>query len=195
MTFLLRDRALTRFRWYRQFMPAKPRWHADVAKIRRTVASMTSTPFLDRAVIERLFGVRARQANYLMRGLGGFKTGSSSMVSREDLLLKLDQMAAPRGGPNAEIERKTRVVETLDALKRDARPRRIAPPPPRLTRDPLPPGARISAPGELTILFSSPDDLLGRIMFLLQSANSDFASFADGLAAGALAPPTQNKEP
>jgi hypothetical protein len=169
-------------------MPSKPRWHADLPQIRRTIAAMTATPFLDRPAIERLFGVRARQANYLMRGLGGYKTGTSSVVNREDLLLKLDQMAAPRGVPSAEMQRKTRVVETLDALKRNVRPRRICPPPPRLTTDPLPPGARISAPGELTILFSSPDDLLGRIMFLLQSANSDFASFADGLGLGALAP-------
>jgi hypothetical protein len=176
-------------------MPSKPRWHADLPQIRRTIASMTATPFLDRPAIERLFGVRARQANYLMRGLVGYKTGTSSVVNREDLLLKLDQMATPGGVPSAEIQRKARVVETLDALKRNVRPRRICPPPPRLTADPLPPGARISAPGELTILFSSPDDLLGRIMFLLQSANSDFASFADGLGLGALAPLTQNKEP
>ena len=192
-------------------MPAKPSWHANIPAIRRSLTAMTATPFLDRAAIERLFGVRSRQANYLMRGLGGYMTGTSSVVSREDLLLKLDQMAAPRGIPSAEAERKTRVLETLDALRSTARPRRIAPPPTRLNSEPLPPGARISAPGELTMLFSSPDDLLGRIMFLLQSANSDFASFANALdpprsgvctdgslptsGSGASAPSMQNKEP
>src|ERR1700737_4983530 len=163
-------------------MPARPRWHADVAKIRRTLAALTATPWLDRQAIEQLFGVRARQANNLMRGVGGFKTGTSTVVSREDLLLKLEQMAAIRGVTSAATERKARVVETLDALKREARPRRIAAPPPRLNRNPLPSGARISAPGELTISFASPDDLLGRILFLVQSANLDFASFAAGLA-------------
>jgi hypothetical protein len=161
-------------------MPAKPRWHADVANIRRTVTSMTATPFLDRPAIERLFRVRSRQANYLMRGLGGYKTGTSSWVSREDLLLKLDQMAAPRGVPSAETERKSKVIDNLNKLRLE-RPRRISAPPPRRSADPLPTGVSISSPGELTIRFTSPEDLLTCILGLAKSATSDFAAFAAGL--------------
>lgn len=161
-------------------MPAKPRWHADLNRIRLTVASLPS-PFLDRQAIEQLFGVKTRQANNLMRGLGGYRIGPAAVVGREDLLLKLDQMATPRGY-TAQIERKARVVEALDALRSEARPRRVSPPPPRRPNSPLPAGVRISAPGELTISFTSPEELLGRVMGLAQSAAGDFAAFEAGLA-------------
>ena len=96
-------------------------------QIRTSVAALPS-PFLDRPAIEKLFGVKRRQANNLMRGLGGYRIGHAALVGREDLLLKLDQMAGPRGYL-AQIERKSRVVETLDALRSEARPRRVSPPP------------------------------------------------------------------
>jgi hypothetical protein len=163
-------------------MPAKPRWHADLNKIRLTIASLPS-PFLDRQAIEQLFGVKTRQANNLMRGLGGYRIGPAAVVGREDLLLKLDQMAGPRGYA-AQIERKSRVIEALDALRCEARPRRVSPPPPRRPGAALPAGARISAPGELTISFTSPEDLLGRVMSLAQSAAGDFGAFAAGLTQG-----------
>jgi hypothetical protein len=72
-------------------MPAKPRWHADLNHIRTSIASLPS-PFLDRLAIEQLFGVKRRQANNLMRGLGGYRIGHAAVVGREDLLLNL---AAP----------------------------------------------------------------------------------------------------
>ena len=159
-------------------MPAKPRWHADLNNIRTSIAALPS-PFLDRPAIEQLFGVKRRQANNLMRGLGGYRIGHAAVVDREALLLKLDQMAGPRGYL-AQIERKSRVVETLDALRSNARPRRGSPPP-RRTSSPLPAGTRISAPGELTISFTSPEDLLGRVMGLAQSAAGDFSGFAAAL--------------
>ena len=164
-------------------MPSKPRWHADLPHIRKTIESLTSTPFLDRVAIERLFGVRARQANYLMRGLGGYKTGTSSVVKREDLLLRLDQMSSPGGIPKDEADRKAKVIDALNKLRRE-RPRRIAAPPPRQDTDSLPTGVCISSPGELTIRFTSPEDLLSRILGLAQSASSDFASFTAGLEYG-----------
>ena len=160
-------------------MPVKPQWHADLNNIRTSIAALPS-PFLDRPAIEKLFGVKRRQANNLMRGLGGYRIGHAALVGREDLLLKLDQMAGPRGYL-AQIERKSRVVEALDALRSEARPRRVSPPPARRTSSPLPDGARISAPGELTISFTSPEDLLGRVMGLAQSAAGDFSGFAAGL--------------
>jgi hypothetical protein len=160
-------------------MPAKPRWHADLNNIRTSITSLPS-PFLDRPAIEKLFGVKRRQANNLMRGLGGYRIGRAAVVGREDLLLKLDQMAGPRGYL-AQVERKARVVETLDAVRNQARPRRVSPPPPRRAGSTLPAGARISAPGELTISFTSPEDLLGRVMGLAQSAAGDFSGFAAGL--------------
>jgi hypothetical protein len=158
-------------------MPAKPRWHADLDRIRSTVAAL-GAPLIDRQAIEQLFGVRPRQANNLMRGLGGYRIGSAAVVRREDLLLQLGQLAGPRGYA-AQAQRKARVVESLDDLRRTVRPRRVAPPP--VSNSPLPAGTRISAPGELTLSFSSPEELLGRIMGLAQSAVGDWAAFVASL--------------
>jgi len=161
-------------------MPAKPRWYSELPHIRRTLAAMDS-PIIDRAVIERLFSIKRRQANYIMSKLGGYVSGSSVVIRREDLLLKLTDLAGSRGVPKAETQRKARVIEALNAVKSAPRPRRIPAPPPRRPRDPLPAGVSISAPGEMRIVFSSPETLLSTILGVVQSASADFANFAAGL--------------
>jgi hypothetical protein len=162
-------------------MPAKPSWHSHIVSIRRSLTAMTSTPSLDRPAIERLFGLRARQANYLMRGLPGRRLGSAVVIDREALLAHLDELAAPRGVARAATQRKASVLETLDALRREGRPRRIPPPPPPAARGALPAGVRLAAPGELALAFATPEQLLGRILALAQAASSNFAAFAQSL--------------
>jgi len=168
-------------------MPAKPRWHADLNKIRRTVSAL-ETAFVDRPVIERLFSLKRRQANYLMRTLGGYHIGQAAVVSRETLLAKLDEISTEPGkqhGYRAQAQRKARVVEflneALDDLRNAARPRRISAPPARAPGSPLPTGVHIASPGVLSIAFTTPEELLGRIMALAQSAAGDYAAFAAGL--------------
>ena len=173
-------------------MPAKPRWHANLGKIRHTVSTL-SAPFLDRPAMERLFGVQSRQANNLMRGLGGYRVGPATVISREDLLLQLDQLAGPRGYA-AEATRKSRVVEELDLLRSAARPRRVPSPPRRSVGSSLPDGVRLSAPGQMTIAFSSPEDLLGRVLGLAQAASANFAAFASALDYGPGADPAPASE-
>jgi hypothetical protein len=160
-------------------MPHRPRWHADLTKIRAAVASLP-TPFIDRPAVERLFGLRRRQANYLMARLAGYRIGPAAVVSREALITKLDELGAEHGTRGL-AQRKTRVVEALDELRSQARPRKISSPPARRPGSALPEGARITVPGELTLLFSTPEDLLGRLMGLAQSAAGDFAAFAAAL--------------
>jgi hypothetical protein len=162
-------------------MPATPSWHSQIVSIRRTLTAMTSTPWLDRPAIERLFGLRTRQANYLMRGLPGQRLGSAVVVDREALLAHLDELAAPRGVARAAAQRKASVVETLDALRREGRPRPILAPPPGPANTPLPAGVRVTAPGELTLAYASPEELLGRILGLAQAASNNFAAFAQSL--------------
>jgi hypothetical protein len=142
---------------------------------------MTEVPFVDRAAIERLFGVRARQANNLMRSFDGYKTGQSMLVNRVDLVERLDELAAPRGVASAETKRKVTVIAAIDALHRNNRPRRIAPSPPRPEPASLPSGVSITSPGEMAIVFSSPEELLSAIMAMAQSATKNFAGFETSL--------------
>lgn len=160
-------------------MPSKPCWHAHIDQIRGAVRTLP-VPFLDRPAIERLFSVRPRQANNLMRSLGGYRIGQVVVVDREELLARLGAISGVEEYA-AQIQRKSRVLEALDGLRGEARLRRIAVPPERQPNSSLPKGVRITAPGEMTIYFISPEDLLGRVMGLAQSAAGDFAGFAAGL--------------
>jgi hypothetical protein len=159
-------------------------------QIRHSLAAL-STPLLDRRAIEHLFGLGPRQANNLLRSLPGHTLGTSSVISREELLSQLDQMATPRAQA-AELARHTSVLEELDRLRSAPRVRRLpAPPRPAPHRTSLPTGVRIPAPGQMTIPFTSPEELLGHLLVLAQSAAKDFAAFAAALHADdtAVAPP------
>jgi hypothetical protein len=168
-------------------MPARPRWHAKLDDIRQSLTDMDA-PVIDRPTIERLFGVGRRQANNLMRIHHGYQLGTSKVVARDKLLAGLEKMGAHRGVATAETTRKSRLIEALEAVQRRPRPRRIVPPPPppRPSSSSLPPGFAITAPGELRLQFSTPEELLGRIQSLLEAAVKDFASFELSLEPPAL---------
>ena len=168
-------------------MPARPRWHAKLDDIRQSLTDM-DVPVIDRPTIEQLFGVGRRQANNLMRIHHGYQLGTSKVVARDKLLAGLEKMGAHRGVATAETKRKSRLIEALEAVQRKPRPRRIVPPPPppRPSSSSLPPGFAITAPGELRLQFSTPEELLGRIQSLLEAAVKDFASFELSLEPPAL---------
>jgi len=161
-------------------MPLKPRWHARLKEIRAELNRLPA-PFLDRPAVEKLFGLRRRQANYLMLKMGGgYRIGPAVVLDRQQLLTRLDGLAGMKESAAA-TGRQARVVEALDELRRKARPRRIDPPPPPAAGSALPTGARLLGPGELTLSFASPEQLLGLILSLAQSAAGDFAAFAASL--------------
>jgi hypothetical protein len=168
-------------------MPARPRWHSKLDDIRQSLTDM-DVPVIDRPTIEQLFGVGRRQANNLIRVHHGYQVGTSKVVARDKLLAGLERMGAHRGVATAETTRKSRLIEALEAIQRRPRPRRIVPPPPppRPASTSLPPGFTVSAPGELKLEFSTPEELLGRIQSLLEAAVKDFASFELNLEPPAL---------
>ena len=166
-------------------MALKPHWYANIPKIRRTVTAMTNTPMFDRQAIQLLFGVKARSANNIMTRLGGYQIGGAHAVSREMLLEKLDALGGSEATTQPEAERKARVVEAIERLRRDAGPRRVQPlavPVSKSGTSAMPSNARVSAPGEMVIRYSSPEEFLGVINAFAQSAVNDYASFADALA-------------
>jgi hypothetical protein len=71
---MVRDRAFTPTACY------PLRWHADLARIRSEIAEMDAL-FLDRRAIEKLFGLRACQANHLMRAFDGYRVGPFALVT------------------------------------------------------------------------------------------------------------------
>jgi hypothetical protein len=146
---------------------------------------MTNTPMFDRQAIQLLFGVKARSANNIMKRLGGYQIGGAHAVSREMLLEKIDDLGGSEAATQPEGERKARVVEAIERLRRDVGSRRVQPlavPASKSGTTALPLNARVTAAGEMVIRYSSPEEFLGVINAFAQSAVNDYASFADSLA-------------
>ncbi len=162
-------------------MPPIPRWYADLSKIRRRLEDMDDSLPLDRRAIETLFGLKRRQANKLMNKFQGYAVGQSTVLSRSDLLQRIDELAAPGGVAAAKIQEKQRALSFFQAEERKARPPRIPPPPIKAAPAALPAGMRLVGHGQLLIEYSSPEELLSRHLALSQSAITDFASFAASL--------------
>jgi hypothetical protein len=159
-------------------MPAKAAW---LLKIPEIVAMLESfdVPVIDRATIERLFGLRRRQAIELLHRLGGFQAGHTFLVDRHVLIENLRRIAA-----GEEFERETRRKErldgTIDRLRRYRTAARVRIPVPadvfdRKVAD-LPTGVAIAA-GHLHIAFSGTEDLLVKLFELAQAASNDYDRF------------------
>ena len=68
-------------------MPNKPSWLLRVNDILADLArpELASVPFLSRAAIENLFGLKRRQSIQIMHAVGGFQIGKAFVVARSDL--------------------------------------------------------------------------------------------------------------
>jgi hypothetical protein len=159
-------------------MPAKPAW---LLKIPEIVAMLESfdVPVVDRAVIERLFGLRRRRAIELLHRFGGFESGRTFLVDRHVLIDRLRSLSA---GEEFEMEsrRKERLDGAIDQLRRyNAAARVVIPVPPdvssRKLKD-LSAGVALE-PGNLHVAFSGAEELLGKLYELAQVASNDFERF------------------
>jgi hypothetical protein len=125
--------------------------------------------------LEKLFGVSSRTAVRLMNQFGGYQSGKTFLVGREDLIhalkaVQTDEMFA------YEAQRRQRLVDDLETTRRELRSRQVklpaAPEPTRGTS--LPSGMRLVRPGVLEVEFGSAEDLLGRLYELVRIAGEDF---------------------
>jgi hypothetical protein len=111
------------------------------------------------------------------------------------LLEKLDALARDHGCA-AESLRRSRVLEELNQLRSNSRPRRLpAPPRPSPNGASLPAGVALPAPGQISITFTSPEELLGRLLALAQAASQDFTAFAAALEEGPQGAPASSQAP
>jgi hypothetical protein len=159
-------------------MPAKARWLLRVPEILEELSAL-DVPVVDRAVCERLFRVRRRRAIDLIRWFGGYQAGRTFLVDRAKLVGLLEQI---RDSPDfiMEWQRKQRLAERLDAMRRLQTGERVAIPvgvevlSQRLPD--LPAGVSLS-PGGLHIQFETPEELLGQLFALAQAIANDDAAF------------------
>jgi hypothetical protein len=169
-------------------MPDQPSWIEHVPKILEVLECPGAPPFLDRPSVERLFGVRRRQAIQLLGRLGGYQVGKTFLVPREAVV---DFLRAPKRRLASDLEkgRFERVANTLGQARQDLHQRRVPIAIPaetlRLEISGLPEGIHLET-GQLTVCFDKPIDLLQKLFALSQALANDFETFERScLSAGA----------
>ena len=159
-------------------MPAKAQWLLRVPQILAELSAL-DVPVVDRALCERLFGLRRRRAIDLMRCFGGYQAGRTFLIERSKLIAELEQVR-DGGDFKMETRRKERLAERLEAIRRLQVGSRVAIPvePEVLSRllPDLPAGVGLSR-GELRIQFETSEDLLSKLFALAQAIANDYEAF------------------
>lgn len=159
-------------------MPMRRTWLLRLPEIREELAGM-EVPVVDRAVFERLFGIRRRRAIQLMHFFGGYQTGRTFLVDRLQLI---DQLGPIEAGAEfaMEAKRKQRLTEALERVRRHRAGAQVV----------LPVGAEALAgrlgdlpdgiqlePGSLRVEFGKAEELLAKLFALSKAAVNDFEAF------------------
>ena len=159
-------------------MPAKPLWLLHIPEIVSQLETF-DVPVVDRAVVERLFGLRRRQAIELLHRFGGYQAGKTFLIDRRVLIEHLLRVVEGEEFQR-ESRRKERLDETIDQLRRHnaaARVRITAPPEvDTRTITGLCDGITLE-PGHLSIEFAGAEDLLSKLYEFSQAASYDFDRF------------------
>ncbi len=163
-------------------MPDQPSWIDRITEIRAALAGLPQEiQFVDRPSVERIFGLSARQANRLIRGCPETITIGRSVLAHRDGLRKLVEMPERSGVAEREVRRREKLHRVLGLARQEARRRSIQIP---VVEDvwsrqftDLAEGAIRLKPGELSIEFSSPMDLLQKLFELSQAIANDPEGF------------------
>src|SRR6185369_1488001 len=91
-------------------MPAKALWLLQIPEIVSLLETF-DVPVVDRAIVERLFGLRRRRAIELLHRFGGYQTGRTFLVDRGRLIDHLRRLA-----DGEEFQRESRRKERLDHI-------------------------------------------------------------------------------
>jgi len=159
-------------------MPAKSQWLLRVPQILAELSAL-EVPIIDRAVCERIFGLKRRRAIDLMRFFGGYQAGRTFLIDRPRLVAQLEQIR-DGGEFKAELHRKERLAERLEAIRRLQAGARVSLPvgqevlSQRLPD--LPRGVSLDE-GELHVRFASSEDLLTKLFALAQAIANDYEAF------------------
>ena len=159
-------------------MPAKSTWLTHIPEIRSMLTEVT-LPVIDRAVIQRVFGLGRRQAIELMHRFGGYQAGRTFLIERTRLIAELDKMAAGGEYQQEEVrhEKLTAAVAKFQRTRRAQEVRIDVSPEVFDTRMSMLPNAVHLEPGKLEVEFSSCEDLLTKLFTLAQAAVNDFDGF------------------
>ena len=143
-------------------------------------------PVLGRAAVEQLFGLRRRQAIELMNRFGGYQTGRTLLIGRDQLVAQLDALIAGDEF-RRESARRERLASTVESVRRTRESEAvripIAPAIFATRMATLGPGVQLR-PGKLEIKFSGAEDLLRKLFSLAQAIANDYTGFERAAVGG-----------
>lgn len=159
-------------------MSAKTLWLLHIPEI---VAQLEvfDVPVVDRAIVERVFGLRRRRAIELLHRFGGYQAGRTFLIDRHLLIGHLRRLIEGEDFQR-ESRRKERLVGMIDQFRHGQAAVRVKIPAPRDARDRMMAGLSAGIalePGHLHIEFSGTEDLLAKLYELSQAASNDFDRF------------------
>jgi len=159
-------------------MSMRKTWLLRVPEIRGELGGM-EVPVIDRAVFERLFGVRRRRAIQLMHFFGGYQAGRTFLLDRVQLMGQIEPIQA---GAEFVLEarRKQRLTEALETVRRHRAAARVVLPVEAAALNgrlgDLPDGVQLE-PGSLHVEFRKAEELLTKLFQLSKAAANDFEAF------------------
>jgi hypothetical protein len=166
-------------------MPAKPEWLLRLPDIRAELEHL-DVPVVDRAGIERIFGLKRRRAIELMHQFGGYQAGRTFLLDRTRLLEALEAVES-REDYSVEKRRRERLGDVVEASREHLIAMRVRIPvramAARASLDRLAPGVLLM-PGMLSIEFRHPIELLEKLYGLAQAISHDFERFEELLPGG-----------
>ena len=143
-------------------------------------------PVIDRAAVERLFGLRRRQAIELMNRFGGYQAGRTFLIGRDQLIFQLDSVAAC-GEYRQEAGRRERLAASMEKFQRTRQTEAVRIPVSvevfSSRMQTLGAGVLLR-PGKLEIEFAGPEDLLCKLFSLAQAVANDYAGFERAAVGG-----------
>ena len=156
-------------------MPTQSQWLLRVPEIAWEISQL-QFPVVDRAVFEKVFGVRRRRAHQLMHQFGGYQIGRTFLIDRGSLLRELERIQSGEEFGREKM-RKKRLSGELEAVRKLAAASKVTV---RIKEDifnatlPDLPDGVVLQPGMLTVSFRSPEDLLERLFVLAQVLSNEF---------------------
>ena len=168
-------------------MPDQPSWIKRLPEILAKLQAPEAPPFLDRAAVEELFHLRRRRAIDLLGLVGGYKLGKTYLAPREAVVRFLE--APQRRAAAAQASDRFEQVQLAlgEARHELAQHRILVPDLPGVAFAGLPDGIRFQ-PGQLTLCFEQPAELIEKLIALAQALTNDYETFERSWAAQTPAP-------
>ena len=156
-----------------RIMPDKPTWCGHIDEVVRELRELPDS-WVDRGTLQRLLGVGARRAQQILAPCVERQIGANGVAKREVVIAHLTRMAAGDVA-HYEHERRRRLGEQLEALRRERRAAVIVEAPVAVVNqqiENLPSGVTI-APGRITVEFRSTQEALEKLLALAMAVGND----------------------